>query len=180
MKQNLSQELLKDKETQQLLKEMILEKANRYDELLAKIKSQKEIDKLLNENITPETIHVIIKSEVAKDEMILLKRDLSVMCYTLNENLNKIPKDTKWKRAYDYATQIVRIEDVINNFLGITNLKRNIKCPFHKDKSPSLKVYTDNNKFVCFGCGARGSPIDFVMQYKNCSFKEAVLYISNL
>lgn len=37
-------------------------------------------------------------------------------------------------------------------------------CPFHQETSPSFTVQPDRNTFYCFGCGARGTVIDFVMQ----------------
>jgi DNA primase len=47
-------------------------------------------------------------------------------------------------------------------------------CPFHDDKNPSFHVNDDIGVFHCFGCGAGGDIIGFVMKYKNLSFKEAV------
>lgn len=41
-----------------------------------------------------------------------------------------------------------------------------LPCPFHDDKSPSLKIYTETNTFNCFGCGATGDAIEF------CALKE--------
>ncbi len=45
-------------------------------------------------------------------------------------------------------------------------------CPFHTEKTASLKVYPD--RFYCFGCGAGGSVIDFVMQLFNLDFRAAI------
>ena len=45
-------------------------------------------------------------------------------------------------------------------------------CPFHGEKSPSFYVYDDN--YHCFGCGAHGDAIGFVMQSQGLSFMEAV------
>ncbi len=45
-------------------------------------------------------------------------------------------------------------------------------CPFHNEKSPSFYVYADH--YHCFGCGAHGDAIGFVMQTQNASFMEAV------
>ena len=45
-------------------------------------------------------------------------------------------------------------------------------CPFHTEKTASLKVYP--NRFYCFGCGAHGSVIDFVMQLFNLDFGAAI------
>ena len=45
-------------------------------------------------------------------------------------------------------------------------------CPFHGEKTPSFYVYDDH--FHCFGCGAHGDAVSFVMQSQGASFIEAV------
>ncbi len=45
-------------------------------------------------------------------------------------------------------------------------------CPFHGEKTPSFHVYEDH--YHCFGCGAHGSVIDFVMRSERVAFREAV------
>jgi len=62
----------------------------------------------------------------------------------------------------------VNIESVIQAYTG-QELRRAGRyliglCPFHTEKDPSFTVQPDRNIFYCFGCGARGSVIDFVMQ----------------
>ena len=47
-------------------------------------------------------------------------------------------------------------------------------CPFHKEKSPSFAVVEDKGFFHCFGCGAHGDVIGFLMRTENLSFPEAV------
>ena len=47
-------------------------------------------------------------------------------------------------------------------------------CPFHPDKSPSLTIYADDRRFQCFGCGAQGDVIDFVMRAYNVKMREAI------
>jgi len=63
--------------------------------------------------------------------------------------------------------------------LGRYNLKPDknsfIKCPFHEDKSPSLKVYDKTNTFNCFGCGANGDSIQFIELYEKVNKHEAIL-----
>ena len=49
-----------------------------------------------------------------------------------------------------------------------------ICCPFHNEKTPSLKLYDGNRGFYCFGCGEHGSVIDFVMRYFNIDFPKAI------
>lgn len=56
-----------------------------------------------------------------------------------------------------------------------------IKCPFHTEKTPSLKVKFNSNTnkdfFKCFGCGECGDAIDFIMKYKNMSYEQSREYL---
>ncbi len=47
-------------------------------------------------------------------------------------------------------------------------------CPFHNEKTPSFTINEDKGFFHCFGCGAHGDVIGFVMQTEGLSFPEAV------
>ncbi|WP_135079893.1 DNA primase [Terasakiella sp. SH-1] len=47
-------------------------------------------------------------------------------------------------------------------------------CPFHSEKSPSFTVNDDKGFYHCFGCGAHGSALDFVMNTEGLNFPEAV------
>jgi DNA primase len=47
-------------------------------------------------------------------------------------------------------------------------------CPFHNEKTPSFCVIPDKQFFHCFGCGAHGSVVGFLMQYEKLSFVEAL------
>ncbi len=51
-------------------------------------------------------------------------------------------------------------------------------CPFHKEKTPSFTVNEDKGFYHCFGCGAHGGVIDFVMQMDGLSFPEAVQHLA--
>ena len=46
-----------------------------------------------------------------------------------------------------------------------------ISCPFHKERTASMKIYKDS--FHCFGCGASGDIFAFVQKHDNCDFKTA-------
>ncbi len=52
-------------------------------------------------------------------------------------------------------------------------------CPFHDDKTPSLKVSTEKNVFNCFGCDAKGTVIDWVIQTQGVSFRHACEILSD-
>lgn len=47
-------------------------------------------------------------------------------------------------------------------------------CPFHNEKTPSFTVSEAKQRFHCYGCGVGGNAIDFVMQYRNIGFIDAV------
>ncbi|HLB58395.1 MAG TPA: CHC2 zinc finger domain-containing protein, partial [Gammaproteobacteria bacterium] len=47
-------------------------------------------------------------------------------------------------------------------------------CPFHTEKSASFSVSQSKQFYYCFGCGAHGNAIDFLMNYDHLSFPEAV------
>ena len=63
---------------------------------------------------------------------------------------------------------------VIGRRVRLARSGRNWKgcCPFHGEKTPSFYVYEDG--YHCFGCGAHGDVITFVMQTQGSSFPEAV------
>ena len=46
-----------------------------------------------------------------------------------------------------------------------------IRCPFHKEKTASMKIYQDS--YYCFGCGAHGDVFDFVSEMEDITFREA-------
>ncbi len=76
------------------------------------------------------------------------------------------------KIAADICSEL-KIRDVME-FYGIRfNKKGFASCPFHTEKTPSLSIY--KNRYKCFGCGASGSVVDFVMAYYGLTFKQAVV-----
>jgi twinkle protein len=77
--------------------------------------------------------------------------------------------------------ETVSLYDIINNEI---QLKKSgayyiTKCPFHNEKTPSFKVKQSDNHFKCFGCGAYGDMIDFIVKLKSLSFQDAVRYIAS-
>lgn len=78
-----------------------------------------------------------------------------------------------------YTEQIrtrVNLNDALN-FYGLSVDSRGYcKCPFHNEKTGSLKVWSDH--FYCFGCGASGDVITFVQRFFKLEFKEAMSKIN--
>ena len=70
----------------------------------------------------------------------------------------------------DLISEYVVLKKVGKNFLGL--------CPFHAEKTPSFTVSPEKQIFHCFGCGQGGNVFNFVMQYQNLSFPEAVRFVA--
>lgn len=51
-------------------------------------------------------------------------------------------------------------------------------CPFHGEKTPSFNIYTESGSFYCFGCGAGGDVITFIMKIENLDYVEAVKFLA--
>ncbi|MCI6560073.1 MAG: DNA primase, partial [Ruminococcus sp.] len=68
------------------------------------------------------------------------------------------------------------IESVAGSYVNLIRRGRNYvcSCPFHSEKTPSCTIYTDTQSFYCFGCGAGGDVITFIMKIENLDFSEAV------
>lgn len=69
--------------------------------------------------------------------------------------------------------------DIVNVVGSYVKLKRSGSnytglCPFHNEKTPSFSVNSARQMYKCFGCGAGGNVITFVMEYENYTFKEAI------
>jgi DNA primase len=54
------------------------------------------------------------------------------------------------------------------------------RCPFHEDHHPSLFLNPDQQSYRCFGCGARGDALTWVMARNRWTFREALAYLANL
>lgn len=72
------------------------------------------------------------------------------------------------------------IEQLIGSYVTLKRAGSNVKglCPFHNEKTPSFTVYPDSQSFYCFGCGAGGDVITFVMKYNNLDYTGAVEYLA--
>ena len=66
----------------------------------------------------------------------------------------------------DVVSAHVHLKKRGSNYVGL--------CPFHNEKTPSFNVSPSKNIFHCFGCGAGGSAITFLMRYNNSTFQEAL------
>lgn len=72
------------------------------------------------------------------------------------------------------------IEEIVSGYVLVKRAGRNLKalCPFHSEKTPSLVLYPDNQSFYCFGCGAGGDVISFIMRAENLDYPDAVRFLA--
>jgi DNA primase len=72
---------------------------------------------------------------------------------------------------YDLVSERIVLKKIGKDYIGL--------CPFHQEKSPSFSVSSPKQMYYCFGCGAAGNSIRFLMEYDKLTFSEAILGLAN-
>ncbi|MBR6535539.1 MAG: DNA primase, partial [Clostridia bacterium] len=72
------------------------------------------------------------------------------------------------------------IVDVIGSYVTLKRAGSNHQglCPFHNEKSPSFTVFSKSDSFYCFGCGAGGDVITFIMRVENLDYMSAIEHLA--
>lgn len=72
------------------------------------------------------------------------------------------------------------IEDVISQYVSLKRAGSNLVgcCPFHSERTPSFTVFRNAENFYCFGCGAGGDVITFVMKMENVDYMTAIEHLA--
>ena len=88
-----------------------------------------------------------------------------------------IPKD-----FIDNLLEKSNIVEIISNYIKLDKKGNDYwaRCPFHSEKTSSFSVSENKQFFYCFGCGAKGNSIGFVMDHSNKTYPEAIETIANL
>lgn len=84
----------------------------------------------------------------------------------------------------DLIEEIRSRNDIVDVISGYVKLQRKGSsyfglCPFHNEKSPSFSVSPGKQIYYCFGCGAGGNVLTFIMEYENYSFMEALKFLAD-
>ncbi len=68
------------------------------------------------------------------------------------------------------------IVEVVGSRIQLKKAGKNYtaRCPFHQEKTPSFSVSPDKQFYYCFGCGAGGNALGFIMDHDNLDFPQAV------
>ncbi len=72
------------------------------------------------------------------------------------------------------------IEQIIGQYVPLKRSGVNAvgRCPFHNEKTPSFYVFNNTNSFYCFGCGAGGDVITFIMKAENLDYRDALEFLA--
>ena len=70
----------------------------------------------------------------------------------------------------DVVSQYVKLTRKGSSYFGL--------CPFHNEKTPSFSVTPGKQMYYCFGCGAGGNVFNFIMEYENYTFGEALKHLA--
>ncbi len=72
------------------------------------------------------------------------------------------------------------ITEVVGDFVNLKRAGTNYKgnCPFHDEKTPSFMVSPAKQVYKCFGCGASGKPVKFIMEHEKLSYPDALKYLA--
>lgn len=84
------------------------------------------------------------------------------------------------KPFLDELRSRLRLSEIIGQRVTVTRAGREFKacCPFHHEKTPSFTINDEKEFYHCFGCGAHGDHVGFVMQHDNLPFMEAIEYLA--
>ncbi|SMP04847.1 DNA primase [Laceyella tengchongensis] len=81
----------------------------------------------------------------------------------------------------DQLRTFIDLVDVVSPYVQLKKSGRNYfgLCPFHSEKTPSFSVSPDKQIYYCFGCGAGGDAIKFIMDIEQLTFIEAVKHLAD-
>lgn len=84
------------------------------------------------------------------------------------------------KESIDRLLALAKIEEVIGDVVSLKREGQNFVacCPFHNERTPSFKVNPSRNIFKCFGCDKGGGVVNFIMEYENLNYPEALRYLA--
>jgi len=84
----------------------------------------------------------------------------------------------------EIVSEVLQANDIVDIVSGYVGLKRTGSslmgcCPFHREKTPSFHVSADKQLYHCFGCGAGGGVIQFIMNAEGLDFPDALRFLAD-
>ncbi len=85
------------------------------------------------------------------------------------------------REIIEEIVQRTDLSDLIGSYVTLKRAGSNMNglCPFHSEKTPSFTVFSRTNSFYCFGCGAGGDAISFVMRAENLDYPSAIEFLAS-
>lgn len=115
-------------------------------------------------------------------ELVVLQKRL----FRLERFQQLLRPKSKRSNQFDFPEKIeiarnYPIEEMARDKLELKQAGKNFSslCPFHEEKTPSFYLYTDTNRFYCFGCHEKGDVINLTMALYYLDFKEVVELLQN-
>jgi DNA primase len=86
------------------------------------------------------------------------------------------PMSRYTKESLEELKRRVDLVDLISSHIDVQKTGANYKalCPFHEERTPSFTIQPGAGHYHCFGCGAHGDAISFLMEHLGLSFREAL------
>ena len=80
------------------------------------------------------------------------------------------------KHEIEKLKRQVNLVDIVSSYVRLKKNGKNYTacCPFHNEKTPSFTVSEDKQFYHCFGCGAHGDVLDWLQDYAQMGFKDAI------
>lgn len=163
------------------IRDMIKERKEKLSSLLQK---EYEIKATIQSKVKNYRNQETLKDWYLEVEVIIPRKNITADIAKLESILNLI----RWYKSplkrggtkLDRAERVAAAKRVPISSLVEFNQAGFAQCLWHSEKTGSMKYYPEGNKVHCFGCGKGGDVIDVVKAKRNCSFTDAVLYLSNI
>lgn len=137
---------------------------NKIKEKLCKYDNLDELSKYF--------IEILVKQESWWERL----EELINILNTFNTHLySRLPSKRKYNKQFrKIDINEISIKEVLWMYIKLPyNLRRNLKCPLHKENTASFKVYESTNSWYCFWCKRGWNSINFISKIENISTKEA-------
>ena len=85
------------------------------------------------------------------------------------------------KESLEMLRQRIDLSEVVSSYVNLKRMGSTFKglCPFHDEKTPSFVINSGDSYYHCFGCGAHGDAIEFLMSFQKMSFTDAVEFLAD-
>lgn len=98
----------------------------------------------------------------------------------MSRSVDRAERDAAFRRAVDEAKQRYNISDVVARTRKVTRAGKNEKralCAFHSERTPSMQLNDAKGTYHCFGCGASGDLVSYVMKTEGIGFMDALRWL---